>query len=142
MIKAKREARMLSILDNAGVASIHGLSRRLGRVSEVTARLNIARLAAQGLLRRSRGGAARVETARPERPKALLHWSWKAVRRAASRTQTRSCFRRLVAMPRNVSALRPSNAFLSVDGVSARFGPSSADERLAGRRFVEASREV
>jgi hypothetical protein len=70
MIKAEREARMLSILDNAGVASIHGLSRRLGRVSEVTARRDIARLAAQGLLRRSRGGAARVETARPERPKA------------------------------------------------------------------------
>jgi DeoR/GlpR family transcriptional regulator of sugar metabolism len=40
--------------------------------------------------------------------------------------------------------LRVDKAFLSVDGVSARFGASSADERLAlaARRFVGASREV
>jgi DeoR/GlpR family transcriptional regulator of sugar metabolism len=40
--------------------------------------------------------------------------------------------------------LRVDKAFLSVDGVAARFGASSTDERLAlaGRRFAAASREV
>ena len=40
--------------------------------------------------------------------------------------------------------LRVDKAFLSVDGVTARFGPSAADERLAlaARRFIDASREV
>ena len=40
--------------------------------------------------------------------------------------------------------LRVDKAFLSVDGISARFGASLADERmaLAARRFVEASRET
>ena len=40
--------------------------------------------------------------------------------------------------------LRVDKAFLAVDGVSARFGPSASDERLAlaARRFVDASREV
>ncbi len=40
--------------------------------------------------------------------------------------------------------LRVDKAFLAVDGISARFGPSASDERmaLAARRFVDASREV
>jgi DeoR/GlpR family transcriptional regulator of sugar metabolism len=40
--------------------------------------------------------------------------------------------------------LRVDMAFLAVDGISARFGPSAADERmaLAARRFVHASRAV
>jgi DeoR/GlpR family transcriptional regulator of sugar metabolism len=40
--------------------------------------------------------------------------------------------------------LRVDKAFLSVDGISAKFGASMADERLAlaARRFVDASREV
>jgi DeoR/GlpR family transcriptional regulator of sugar metabolism len=40
--------------------------------------------------------------------------------------------------------MRVDKALLSVDGLSARFGASSADERLAlaARRFVNASREV
>lgn len=40
--------------------------------------------------------------------------------------------------------LRVDKAFLSVDGMSAQFGASMSDERLAlaARRFVEASREV
>jgi DeoR/GlpR family transcriptional regulator of sugar metabolism len=40
--------------------------------------------------------------------------------------------------------MRVDKAFLSVDGISARFGASSTDERLAlaARRFVGASREV
>jgi DeoR/GlpR family transcriptional regulator of sugar metabolism len=40
--------------------------------------------------------------------------------------------------------LRVDVAFLAVDGVSARFGPSSSDERraLAAQRFINASRET
>ena len=40
--------------------------------------------------------------------------------------------------------LRVDKAFLAVDGISARFGPSASDERmaLAARRFADASREV
>jgi DeoR/GlpR family transcriptional regulator of sugar metabolism len=40
--------------------------------------------------------------------------------------------------------LRVDKAFLSVDGISAKFGASMTDERLAlaARRFVDASREV
>lgn len=40
--------------------------------------------------------------------------------------------------------LRVDTAFLSVDGISGRFGISSADERLAlaARRFINASRRV
>jgi DeoR/GlpR family transcriptional regulator of sugar metabolism len=40
--------------------------------------------------------------------------------------------------------LRVDKAFLAVDGISARFGPSAGDERmaLAARRFALASREV
>lgn len=40
--------------------------------------------------------------------------------------------------------LRVDRAFLSVDGLTARFGPSAADERLAlaARRLAEAARET
>jgi len=40
--------------------------------------------------------------------------------------------------------LKANKAFLSVDGVSAHFGPSAADERLAlaARRFIEGSRQA
>ena len=40
--------------------------------------------------------------------------------------------------------LRVDKAFIAVDGISARFGASASDERmaLAARRFVHASREV
>jgi DeoR/GlpR family transcriptional regulator of sugar metabolism len=40
--------------------------------------------------------------------------------------------------------LRVDKAFLSVDGISQRFGPSSSDERLAlaARRFMDAARET
>ncbi len=43
-----------------------------------------------------------------------------------------------------IETLRVDKVFLSIDGISARFGASLADERLAlaARRFVEASREV
>ena len=60
MIKAERDARILAILDEVGVASIRDLAARLGGVSEVTVRRDAARLAAEGALRRSHGGVSRV----------------------------------------------------------------------------------
>lgn len=60
MIKAEREARILSFLNEVGVASIHDLVARLGRVSEVTIRRDVARLAAKGALSRSHGGVSRA----------------------------------------------------------------------------------
>ena len=40
--------------------------------------------------------------------------------------------------------LKATKAFLSVDGITASFGPSSADERLAlaARRFIDGSRQT
>jgi DeoR/GlpR family transcriptional regulator of sugar metabolism len=64
MIKAEREARILSFLNEAGVASIHDLVARLGRVSEVTVRRDVARLAAEGALRRSHGGVSKLDSPR------------------------------------------------------------------------------
>lgn len=60
MIKIEREARILSILNELGIASIHDLSRRLGDVSAVTVRRDVARLADQGALVRSHGGVSRI----------------------------------------------------------------------------------
>lgn len=69
MIKAEREARIQAILDEVGIASIQEIAKRLGQTSAVTVRRDIARLAAQGLVRRSHGGAAAPQ-ARPPVPKA------------------------------------------------------------------------
>jgi len=63
MIKAEREARILAFLNEVGVASIHDLVARLGRVSEVTVRRDVARLAGDGALRRSHGGVSKVNGA-------------------------------------------------------------------------------
>ena len=63
MIKVEREARILAILNEVGVASIRDLAGRLGRVSEVTVRRDVARLAGDGALRRSHGGVSKVNRA-------------------------------------------------------------------------------
>src|SRR5262245_7994332 len=73
MIKAERESRIVTILNEAGVASIRTLSQRLGGVPEVTVRRDVARLASRGVLERSHGGASRLRrseeaVASPERP--------------------------------------------------------------------------
>ena len=60
MIKAEREARILAILNEVGVASIHDLAGKLGRVSEVTVRRDVAKLAGDGALRRSHGGVSKM----------------------------------------------------------------------------------
>jgi ABC-type sugar transport system substrate-binding protein len=62
MIKDEREARILAFLNEVGVASIHDLVARLGRVSEVTVRRDIARLAREGALRRSHGGVSKANS--------------------------------------------------------------------------------
>lgn len=64
MIKAEREAQILSILREAEAISIRELTRRFPRVSEVTFRRDILRLANQGALERTRGGARRLATKR------------------------------------------------------------------------------
>jgi DeoR/GlpR family transcriptional regulator of sugar metabolism len=63
MIKAEREARILSILNEVGIASIRDLVGRLGRASAVTVRRDVARLAERGALVRSHGGVARLPAA-------------------------------------------------------------------------------
>jgi DeoR/GlpR family transcriptional regulator of sugar metabolism len=63
MIKIERETRILEILNDVGIASIHDLTERLGAVSAVTVRRDVARLAARGALRRSHGGVSRIEPA-------------------------------------------------------------------------------
>ena len=54
---------ILAILNEVGVASICDLAGRLGRVSEVTLRRDVARLAADGALRRSHGGVSKLSGA-------------------------------------------------------------------------------
>jgi len=68
MIKAEREARILAILNDVGVASIRDLSAELGGVSDVTVRRDVARLSERGMLRRSHGGVSRVDGANRSGP--------------------------------------------------------------------------
>lgn len=63
MIKAEREARIVDVVSEVGVASIRDLAVRLGGVSEVTVRRDVARLTAQGMLKRSHGGVSRLDGA-------------------------------------------------------------------------------
>ena len=59
MIKPHRHAKIVSLLDECDELSIHELARRLGRVSSVTVRRDVAELAAKGILQRTHGGVAR-----------------------------------------------------------------------------------
>jgi len=59
MIRAERDVHILSALREAEAVSIRELVRRLRGVSEVTIRRDILRLAEQGALERTRGGARR-----------------------------------------------------------------------------------
>ncbi len=70
MIKIERENRIVSIVNEIGVASIHDLATHLGGVSEVTIRRDVARLAARGAIKRSHGGVSRSETPRRSEPAA------------------------------------------------------------------------
>jgi len=60
MITEEREAAILSLLGERGVASIHALLERCPGVSAVTLRRDLSRLEGQGKLRRTHGGAVRV----------------------------------------------------------------------------------
>ncbi|HEV7274657.1 MAG TPA: substrate-binding domain-containing protein [Devosiaceae bacterium] len=60
MIKAQREARIVELVEQRGVVSIQELADRLGRVSEVSIRRDVARLAQSGRIQRTRGGAVRA----------------------------------------------------------------------------------
>lgn len=59
MIKALRHTKIVSLLDECDELSIHDLARRLGRVSSVTVRRDVAELAAKGILQRTHGGVSR-----------------------------------------------------------------------------------
>lgn len=61
MIKSDRHTRILSILQENEALSIHDLARRLGRVSNVTVRRDVAELANRGLLQRTHGSVARLD---------------------------------------------------------------------------------
>ncbi len=63
MIKAEREARIVDMVSEVGAASIRDLAVRLGGVSEVTVRRDVARLTARGMLKRSHGGVSRIDRA-------------------------------------------------------------------------------
>jgi DeoR/GlpR family transcriptional regulator of sugar metabolism len=60
VIKTDRHARIVSILQESDALSIHDLARRLGGVSSVTVRRDVAELAARGLLQRTHGSVARL----------------------------------------------------------------------------------
>lgn len=57
MIKSDRHARLVALLRDCDVLTIPELARRLGQVSAVTVRRDVAELAARGLIRRSHGAA-------------------------------------------------------------------------------------
>jgi DeoR/GlpR family transcriptional regulator of sugar metabolism len=62
MIKSDRQARIMSILQESDALSLHDLARRLGRVSSVTVRRDVAELAAKGVLQRAHGSVARLHS--------------------------------------------------------------------------------
>ena len=66
MIKADRHARIMSILEDSQALTLPELARRLGRVSTVTVRRDVAELAARGLLRRAHGSVTGNRDAAPE----------------------------------------------------------------------------
>lgn len=76
MIKFDRHQRILSVIGDCGSLSVNELARRIGRVSAVTVRRDVAELAASGLLARTHGhvsrldGAGGAEGARAEPPTA------------------------------------------------------------------------
>ncbi len=64
MMKGTRHARILELLDEGEELTLGEIARRVGRVSEVTVRRDVAELADLGRLERRRGGASRL--GRPE----------------------------------------------------------------------------
>jgi DeoR/GlpR family transcriptional regulator of sugar metabolism len=68
MIKSDRHARIMSILEESDELSIHDLARRLGRVSSVTVRRDVAELAAKGVLQRTHGGVSRLDNPGGQEP--------------------------------------------------------------------------
>lgn len=60
MMKDARQSRILELLDECEELTLGEIARRLGRVSDVTVRRDVAELADLGRLERRRGGAARL----------------------------------------------------------------------------------
>ncbi len=70
MVRVERETAILGLLAERGAISARALAGRWPTVSEVTIRRDLTRLAGRGLLRRTHGGAMRLEPAAdvPARP--------------------------------------------------------------------------
>jgi DeoR/GlpR family transcriptional regulator of sugar metabolism len=68
MIKSDRQSRIISILDECDELSIHELARRIGRVSSVTVRRDVAEMASKALIERTHGGVARLHNAGAAEP--------------------------------------------------------------------------
>lgn len=62
MIAAEREAKILTLLRDRGVVSLHDVLKLCAGASAVTVRRDLARLEAGGKLRRTHGGAVRAES--------------------------------------------------------------------------------
>jgi DeoR/GlpR family transcriptional regulator of sugar metabolism/ABC-type sugar transport system substrate-binding protein len=65
MIKSDRHSRILALLDDCEALSVHEVARRLGRVSSVTVRRDVAELADRRLLLRTHGLVSRLDPPRP-----------------------------------------------------------------------------
>jgi DeoR/GlpR family transcriptional regulator of sugar metabolism len=61
-IKSHRHSRIISLLDECDALSIQDLVRRLGRVSKVTVRRDVAELTSMGVIERSHGAVSKVGT--------------------------------------------------------------------------------
>ena len=64
-IKDMRQAKIMAVLEECDELSVHDLARRLGRVSAVTVRRDIADLAQKGVIQRRHGAVARLGAALP-----------------------------------------------------------------------------
>jgi DeoR/GlpR family transcriptional regulator of sugar metabolism len=65
-VKSNRHAKIISILDECDELSVQDLARRLGRVSAVTVRRDLAELVGRGIIQRSHGAVARLGIASPD----------------------------------------------------------------------------
>jgi DeoR/GlpR family transcriptional regulator of sugar metabolism len=134
MIKSDRHSRILALFDECEALSVHEVARRLGRASSVTVRRDVAELANRRLILRTHGLVSRLCAPAPSPAEVLVEDEIGDVD--------------AIVLPpiegRGADTLRAMARRRHVDGVTARSGPSCADERmaLAARRFADAARET
>src|SRR5262249_16606231 len=64
-VKSARHAKIISILDECDELSVQELPRRVGRVSAITVRRDLAELSMRGIIQRSHGTVARLGASMP-----------------------------------------------------------------------------